>query len=92
MAVITRDITVPKTSAAKVFSRPKAFSRIKISSKSKSVNQIKVTFKLAQRTAPTSSNAPDVPATPSPGTASPDLIEKTDIEALGNPAAIRKFI
>ena len=82
MAVTTRGITAPKAPAVKSFSRPKASSKTKAFSKSKSVSQTKTASKPAQ----------NVPIISFPGTASLDLIEKTNIKALNSATFIRKLI
>ena len=55
--------------------------------------------KLSPKAAPKMAPAPpddyeafEVPATPSPGTASPDIIEETDIEALNDHDVLRRLI
>ena len=82
MTITTRDTAAANAPAAKTPSRPKTSSKSKASSKSKTASRTnKSTSRTPQKAAPVPPNGHDafqVPATPSPGTASPDLIEASN--------------
>ena len=95
MAVTTRDITASRKSAAKASKRLKASSRPKTSITSKTANWNKAAPGAARKTPSAlrhGHNASKVPATPSPRTATPDLIEGTDTETANDHDLRRRLI